>query len=60
MKLVLTLTQREAEAVMRAELSVGYGVRRSQALRSAEMKIRHAIVTAEGSADRGSEEGGER
>lgn len=46
MKVELSLTQREAEAVLRAELSVGHGVRRSQDLLSAEGKLRDAITKA--------------
>lgn len=37
---------RQAEAVLRAELSVGYGVRRSFALQAAEFRLREAIVAA--------------
>jgi hypothetical protein len=46
-KVELNLTKREAEAVLRAEFSAGFGVRRSQALRLAEFKLREAIIAAE-------------
>lgn len=51
MEITLSLTRREAEAVLRAELSTGYGVRKSVALRSAEFKLREALITAEALAD---------
>ena len=38
------LSEREAEAVLRAEFSVGHGVRRSQALQLAEFKLHSAII----------------
>lgn len=44
MKVELSLTEREADAIRRAHLSVGHGVRRSQALRSAERKLQIAIA----------------
>lgn len=48
MKVVLNLTQREVAAVLRCEgLSNGYGIIRSQALRSAEMKLRAALTQAQ-------------
>ena len=52
MKITLNLTRREAEAVMRAELSSGWGVRKSQALSLAEFKLREAIIAAEREAGR--------
>lgn len=52
MKLTLTLSKAEAAAVLRAELSAGIGVRRSQALQTAEFKIRQAIITAQNEPDR--------
>lgn len=52
MKLTLTLNKAEAEAVLRAELSAGQGVRRSQSLQTAEFKIRQAIITALNEGDR--------
>ena len=47
MKLTLTLSKAEAEAVLRAQFSAGIGVRRSQSLQTAEFKIRQAIITAQ-------------
>jgi hypothetical protein len=44
MSINLNLTKREAEAVLRARLSVGHGVRRSKALEVAEFKLRQAII----------------
>jgi hypothetical protein len=46
MRVELSLSKRQAEAVLRAELSVGYGVRRSFALQAAEFKLREAIAAA--------------
>lgn len=48
-KVELSLSKREADAVLRAELSTGYGCVRSQALRAAEFKLREAIIAARGS-----------
>lgn len=47
MRVGLNLTKREAEAVLRAELSIGYGVKRSLALQTAEFKLRQAIIAAQ-------------
>lgn len=47
MNVAVSLTAREADAVLRAALSMGYGVRRSQALQAAEFKIREAIIAAQ-------------
>lgn len=47
MKVTLTLSKAEAEAVLRAELSAGTGVRRSQSLQLAEFKIRQAVIAAQ-------------
>jgi len=46
MRLIVTFSKAEAEAVLRAELSAGHGIRRSRSLQTAESKIRHAIATA--------------
>jgi hypothetical protein len=46
MRVELSLSKRQAEAILRAELSVGYGVRRPVALQAAEFKLREAIVAA--------------
>jgi len=51
MKLTFTLSKSEAEAVLRAELSAGVGVRRSQSLQAAEFKIRQAIIAAQKESD---------
>lgn len=40
------LTRREAEALLKAELSVGYGVRPPFVLQVAEMKLRSALHIA--------------
>lgn len=49
-RLDLTLTEREADAVLAAiaavGLSLGWGVRKSQALQTSEMKIVQAISRA--------------
>ncbi len=45
MRIEVFLTGRQADAVLRAELSVGYGVRRSQDLVEAERRIKDAIRT---------------
>jgi hypothetical protein len=47
MKVELTLTKREAEAILRAHFSVGHGIRRSMALQLAEHKLRAAIIKAD-------------
>lgn len=47
-RITVDLTKREAAAVSRAELSVGYGVQRSQALLAAEAKILAAVRAAMG------------
>lgn len=46
MQIALRLNQREIDAVLRAELSAGHGVRRSNALMDAEFKIREALINA--------------
>ena len=46
MRVVLGLTRGEAEAMLRAELSVGYGVRRSNALTAGAAKLRAALTRA--------------
>lgn len=46
MKIEVSLTQAQARAVLAAELSVGYGVRRSAALIEAEQRIKQAIRLA--------------
>lgn len=43
MNVTVSLTRREAEAVLRAELSNGYGIVRSTALLVAEQKIKRAV-----------------
>lgn len=44
---VVALTKAEREAVARAQLTVGHGVRRSKALVSAERKLHDAIRAAQ-------------
>lgn len=43
MKINVSLTKEQARAVLGAELSVGHGIRRSQALTEAERRIKDAI-----------------
>lgn len=43
MKVQVSLTRDQARAVLAAELSAGYGVRRSAALIEAERRIKEAI-----------------
>lgn len=47
MRVELRLSKREAQALLRAELSSGHGVRRSQDLQRAEFKIREAVIRAQ-------------
>jgi hypothetical protein len=42
----VTLTRRQAAAVLAAELSAGYGVRRSAALVEAERRLKDAVRQA--------------
>jgi hypothetical protein len=46
MNVDLQVSPKEAEAILRAELSVGYGVRRSLTLQAAEFKLRQALISA--------------
>ena len=46
MKINLSLTKREAEAVLRAELSVGHGVRQSTDLARAQFRLHEAVRSA--------------
>lgn len=46
MNVQVTLTRRQAEALLRAELSVGYGVRRSADLIAAEERLKAAVGQA--------------
>ena len=46
MKVTLSLTKAEAEAVLRANFSVGMGVRRSRSLEAAEAKIHESVASA--------------
>jgi len=57
MRLELNLSKREAEAVLRCELSNGRGVIRSQALRAAEFKLKDAILRARREAEPQGEDG---
>lgn len=43
MKITISLTKEQARAVLAADLSVGYGIRRSAALTEAERRIKDAI-----------------
>lgn len=45
-RVTVALSRRQADAVLRAELSVGYGVRRSVDLTEAERRLHAAIRAA--------------
>lgn len=55
MQVTVTLTKEQARAVLAAELSVGYGIRRSAALTEAEKRIKHAIRLAQTKPDQSTE-----
>jgi hypothetical protein len=51
-EVTVTLTRRQANALLRAELSAGHGIRRSADLIEAERRLRDAVQRAVGEAPR--------